>query len=329
MERAGTYVRDRHVARTSCSVSAALADQAPEVLSSWQSLPGSQMRRLPSVFRLAAAPIAAFAALIAALWPITGVAQIPLTPVKESGQTVTPVFEGWYPNPDGTYSLSFGYFNRNAAEVVEIPIGPDNFIQPGDPNQGQPTSFQPRRHWGVFAVKVPADFGDQKVVWTLKLRGETFAIPARLRPEWQIDALEGEAGGNTPPVLKLEENGPEGRGPLGVTVGPLSASVGRPLTLNVWAADDGNAWGSIGSAGKQGVPVAVTYFKHQGPGQLTFSVPKDSVDYHGGKATVSVTFSEPGAYILRVRANDASGVADAGHAQCCWTNGFVRVTVTK
>ncbi|MBI2536189.1 MAG: hypothetical protein HYW06_04330 [Gemmatimonadetes bacterium] len=286
------------------------------------------MRRDPSVFRLAAAPIAAFAVTwIAAFWPIVSLAQVPLTPLKASGQTVTPVFEGWYPNPDGTYSLSFGYFNRNSEEVVDIPIGPDNFIQPGDANQGQPTSFHPRRHWGVFAVTVPADFGDRKVVWTLKLRGGTFAIPGSLHPDWQIDALEGEAGGNTPPVLKLDENGPEGWGPLGVAAGPLGATVGAPLTLSIWAADDGRAWGSIGSAGKQGVPVTLTYFKHQGPGQVTFSVPKDSVDYRGGKATVSATFSEPGAYILRVRANDASGVADAGHAQCCWTNGFVKVVV--
>jgi len=278
------------------------------------------MRRHPSVFRIAAP-------LIAALWPMAGVAQIPLTPVKASGQTVTPVFEGWYRNPDGTYSISFGYFNRNSEEVVEIPVGRDNSVQPGDPNQGQPTSFQPRRHWGVFAVKVPADFGDQKLVWTLKVRGGTFAIPGSLHPDWQIDALEGEAGGNTPPVIKLDENGPEGRGPLGVTAGPLAAAVGQPMTLSVWAADDGRAWGSIGSGGKQGVPVTLTYFKHQGPGQVTFSQPRDSVDYRGAKATVSVTFAEPGAYVLRVRANDASGVANAGHAQCCWTNGFVKVVV--
>ncbi len=41
------------------------------------------------------------------------------------------------------------------------------------------------------------------------------------------------------------------------------------------------------------------------------------------------TFSAPGDYMLRVRANDASGVSGAGHAQCCWTNGFVKVTVTQ
>ena len=70
-----------------------------------------------------------------------GAVQLPLAPVNGAGETVTPVFEGWYENPDGTLSLSFGYFNRNGEEVLEIPIGPDNFIAPGDPDQGQPTHF--------------------------------------------------------------------------------------------------------------------------------------------------------------------------------------------
>src|SRR5438445_4891749 len=68
-------------------------------------------------------------------------AQLPLSPIKSSGQTVTPAFEGWYRNADGTYSISFGYYNRNSEEAVEVPIGPDNFIAPGDRNQGQPTRF--------------------------------------------------------------------------------------------------------------------------------------------------------------------------------------------
>jgi len=99
-----------------------------------------------------------------------GLAQTPLAPSTPSGQTATPAFEGWYKNADGTFSLSFGYFNRNTAEVLSVPTGLDNFISPGDANQGQPTFFYPRRHWGVFAVKVPADFGTKKVVWTLKVR---------------------------------------------------------------------------------------------------------------------------------------------------------------
>src|SRR5689334_409620 len=84
--------------------------------------------------------------------------QLPLSPTKASGQTVSPAYEGWYRNSDGSYSLSFGYYNRNAEESLEIPVGPDNFISPGPQNQGQPTHFEPKRHWGVFAVRVPADF---------------------------------------------------------------------------------------------------------------------------------------------------------------------------
>jgi hypothetical protein len=263
---------------------------------------------------------------------LTGVvrpsAQLPLAPPAKSGRTVTPVFEGWYPNSDGTFSISFGYFNRNTEEVLEIPIGKDNAIQPGDPNQGQPIQFQPGRHWGVFAIKVPADFGDRVVTWTLTVRGETTAIPGRLQPNWQIDALEGEAGsGNTPPAIKVEANGPEGTGPLGVTAGPIAATVGSPLTLTVWARDDGKASGGVSSAGRDALPVTVTWFKHQGPGAVTFGQSSAKIPVAGGSAETTATFSQPGTYVVRVRANDASGVAGAGHAQCCWTNGFVRVTV--
>lgn len=257
-------------------------------------------------------------------------AQLPFSSIKSSGQTVTPAFEGWYRNPDGSFSLSFGYLNRNSEEVVDIPIGPNNFVTPGNQNQGQPTEFQPRRHWGVFAVKVPADFGLKEVVWTLKIRGATFAIPGSLHPNWQIDALEGEAGsGNTPPVLKFTEGGPEARGPLGFVSGPLATTVGNALKLVVWASDDGKSSGTVASAGRSAVPVTLTWFKHQGPGKVTFTPPSSKVNASGEEAPTMASFTEPGEYIVRVRANDASGVANAGHAQCCWTNGFVKVTVTR
>src|SRR5882672_11700434 len=40
------------------------------------------------------------------------------------GQNVVPVFEGWVANPDGTYGLIFGSWNRNWEEKMTIPIGP-------------------------------------------------------------------------------------------------------------------------------------------------------------------------------------------------------------
>ncbi len=263
------------------------------------------------------------------LAPLAASAQLPLTKRYDSGQTVTPAFEGWYRNADGTYSLSFGYLNRNFEETVEVPIGPDNFVSPGPPDQGQPSHFAPRRHWGVFAVRVPADFGDGKVVWTLSFRGETFAIPGSLHPNWQIDALEGEAGsGNTPPRLRFAADGTEGAGPGGIMGGPLRATVGQPLTIDVWATDDGKSSGSVASAGRANVPVTLTWFKHQGPGAVTFAQASPPVG-PDGRASTTATFAAPGEYVLRVRTNDASGVTGAGHAQCCWSNGFVRVSVTR
>jgi hypothetical protein len=256
-------------------------------------------------------------------------AQEPLAPIRGSGQTVTPVFEGWYRNSDGSFSLSFGYFNRNGAEVVDVPIGANNSISPSDANQGQPTHFHTRRHWGVFAVRVPADFGDKKVVWTLTFRGETYAIPGSLRKEWEIDALAGEAGsGNTPPTVRLAAGGPEARGPAGAFAPPMTAKVGVPLALSLWATDDGKAERGIASDGRANVPVSLTWFMHQGPREVAFS-PMTLRAASDGSAATSATFSAPGEYLLRVRANDASGVDNAGHAQCCWTNAFVRVTVSR
>jgi hypothetical protein len=256
-----------------------------------------------------------------------------LAPLAKSGRTVTPVFEGWYRNPDGSFSISFGYYNRNTAEVIEIPVGADNFIAPGDSNQGQPTRFEARRHWGVFAVKVPSNFGTKKLTWTFRIRGETFAIPASLHPDWEIDALAGEAGsGNTPPVLKLpgapgSSGGLEAQGPAGAIGGPLTVSVGQPLTLTIWATDDGRTAGSVAGSGRGNAPLALMWFKHQGPGNVTFAPSSPRPAAGDGMATTTATFSQPGTYIVRVRANDSS-VSGAGHAQCCWTNGFVRVKVT-
>src|SRR5438128_1058041 len=172
--------------------------------------------------------------------PTLAAAQLPLTPIRVSGQSVTPAFEGWYKNPDGSFSISFGYFNRNEREQLDIPIGPNNSVSPGDPNQGQPTHFHPRRHWGVFAVRVPADFGDKKVTWTINFRGKTYAISGSLNPKWEIDALQGEVGSNnTPPAIRFDSAGATARGPGGMYGAPMKAKVGQPLTLTVFATDDG------------------------------------------------------------------------------------------
>ncbi|MGD8329844.1 MAG: hypothetical protein PVJ49_10445 [Acidobacteriota bacterium] len=285
------------------------------------------MRKLSLSTILALAPAVLGTALTAAA---SQSPQMPLAPVRSSGQTVTPAYEGWYENADGSYTLSFGYYNRNTEEVLDIPLGDDNFIEPAMYDGVQPTHFPPRRHWGVFGVRVPADFGDGRVVWTLEIRGQTFSVPGHLKPEWKIDALAGEAGaGNTPPVLKFDARGPEGAGPGGIIGDELTTRVGVPLEITVWAADDGRPDTSVASGGRPDVPVTLTWWEHQGPGTVTFNEDSARVPVSGGSMTTAATFDRPGEYVLRVRANDASGVDGAGHAQCCWSNGFVKVTVTR
>lgn len=267
------------------------------------------------------ATAAAFTAVLAA--PLAG--QLPLGYVAQRGQTVTPAYEGWYDNPDGTKTLSFGYYNRNRGEVLEIALGPDNFIEPASFDGVQPTRFEPVRHWGVFGVVVPGDF-EGTVSWTLRNRGHTFTIPANLEPEWFIDALRGSASGNMAPELAATEAGPWMRGIDAVELPPVRTSVGAETVLSVAARDDGEGGGGLTS--QRRVPtVTLSWFKHRGPGEVTFSDDSEAIPYEGGTMTTTATFSEPGEYVLRVRANDLSGVTGAGHAQCCWSNAFVKVTV--
>ncbi len=261
--------------------------------------------------------------------PMEGHAQSPpLGVVTARGQTVTPVYEGWYENEDGSYTLSFGYFNRNFEEIVDIPLGVENRIEPVEFDGTQPTTFHARRHWGVFGVRVPADF-EGELVWTLTNRGKTFSIPGHLRTDWKIDAIAGEATfGNQPPMLAFIEDGPKGSGPGGIVGPALIATVGEPVELRVWTADDGKQSGNVATDGRRNVPVTLTWLKFSGPGDVTFSEESAPVEVTGGWMTTTATFDAPGDYTIRVRANDVSGVSGAGHSQCCWSNGYVKVTVT-
>ena len=105
----------------------------------------------------------------------------------DRGQNVAPVFEGWERNPDGTFTMVFGYLNRNYEERPLALIGPDNSFEPGPADRGQPTRFYTRRQQFVFRVPVPADWGDKDLVWTLTSNGRTDQAIGSLWPSWEID----------------------------------------------------------------------------------------------------------------------------------------------
>ncbi len=249
--------------------------------------------------------------------------QLPFDPIHDSGQSVTGAFEGWFQNPDGTYSFLLGYFNRNQKQLLDIPAGPDNQIQPGGPDRGQPTHFLPRRQWGVFTVTVPKDFGDKKLTWTITANGKTTSIPMRLNPLWIVEPYKDAGVGNTPPIVRFRIEGPAFAGPPRGIAESLTAKPGDALPLILWVTDDGKQ--PPEARPRRGPPASIFWSEFRGPGPVSFENPRPPVDSEG-KAATTATFSTPGEYILRAQANDASGDGGAGF-QCCWTNVHVKVTV--
>jgi hypothetical protein len=249
------------------------------------------------------------------------VAAVPEAAAGATGQSVTGAFEGWYKNPDGTFSLLAGYFNRNSAETLEIPAGPNNRIEPGPVDQGQPTTFAPRRQWGVFRIVVPKDFGEKKLTWTIVANGQTTTIPMGLNPLWVVEPFKDAGNGNTPPVIKFESNGPSFTGPPHGIAKTFTTKLADPLSIPLWVSDDKPLRGGL--RGLTGGPVS--WSKFRGPGAVTFDSARPAPDAEG-KATTTAKFAAPGDYILRAQANDSTGEGGGGF-QCCWTNVHVKVTV--
>jgi hypothetical protein len=262
--------------------------------------------------------------------------QLPLEPPRESGQSVTGAFEGWYQSADGTVKLLVGYFNRNLKQTLDIPVGPNNRIDPGGPDQGQPTHFLPRRQWGVFTITVPKDFGNKRLIWTLVANGQTTSIPMHLDPLWVVEPFKDAALGNTPPILRFEPGGTGLQGPPSGISRSFTTRVGDPLPLTVWVADDrirppeAEGRPPSGQGGRGGPPtplVTLSWSKFRGAGAVVFDKEKPAIDESNGKASTTATFAAPGDYVLRAQANDATGDGGRGF-QCCWTNAHVKVTVT-
>ena len=250
-----------------------------------------------------------------------------------SGQDVQPVFEGWSRNPDGTFNLHFGYLNRNWVQELSIPVGPNNSVEPGGPDRGQPTFFMTRTQRNLFTVVVPKDWGRKEVTWTITANGKTQKAYGWLQAEWEIDPAGGAStGGQTGPELK-------GNKPPTITIEAAnSVMLGRSLALNSTVVDDGipkpagprkpavgqetppalqnkldvpinvpdlaPSRGQANAAGGPGGPrgPSVTWMVWRGPANANFSA--RNIPVKDGRADTTVTFTVPGEYVLRVRASD-------------------------
>jgi hypothetical protein len=253
------------------------------------------------------------------------------------GRNVAVAYEGWEKNPDGSFNLVFGYFNRNWVEQPVVPIGPDNNVEPGGSDQGQPTRFFPRRNRFVFRVRVPSDFGKKEVVWTLTVHGKTERAYATLHPDYILESqiLQRNYAGLTPPGM--HQNTP----PVVTVEGAHNRVVkaGEPLTLVASVRDDGIPKPRATTKPIQGsepgyhpaLGLRASWFVYRGhPEKVTFEPEQFKVypDYKNnspwtpgwvpppfpadGKFPVKVTFGEPGTYVLQVLAHDGGfGVTES------------------
>ncbi len=224
-----------------------------------------------------------------------------------SGQNVSPAYEGWEKNEDGSFNFLFGYMNRNWEEEIDVAVGSDNDIEPGGPDQGQPTRFLPRRNRFVFRVRVPADFGNREMVWTLTTKGKTEKAFATLRPDYFVNdvVMASETGalgaGTSSPEIRANKR------PIVTipTAQSLVAKVGEPLSLVAIVDDDGvpkpRGRNLIGSGNSRATAAAaedrvnrayipparvtvgktvglhLSWFVYRGPGNVQFDPPQVKV----------------------------------------------------
>jgi hypothetical protein len=306
--------------------------------------------------RLGGIALALFAVAAADLAPLGAQQQWLNSPIGDGNRPVFPFFEGWYDNGDGTYTISFGYLNRNTRQVIEIPHGDRNYIEPAELDGAQPTYFLASRNRGVFAVTIPADRRDEDIWWYLTDdQGNQYKVPGRARSAaYELD-WNPRPHGSLPPLMWFESESEAGKGPAGVwEEATLTTSVGRPLELTVNVRDE-----SVRDAQdprfREAIPVRVVWAKHQGPaGEVTFTrhasnpaaprpteagggpasaqggtAPPEEVNLlqARGAARVYATFPAPGEYVMRAQADNWTGPDSSSGDQCCWSNAYVRVRV--
>jgi hypothetical protein len=246
--------------------------------------------------------------------------------VYPRGQDVVPVYEGYERNADGTFTMVFGYFNRNLEEEPFIPVGPENMFEPGDADRGQPTHFYPRRQQFIFKVPVPRDWGTKELVWTLMSHGKTNKAYGTLLPVYEIGQVVYEQNRST--TLLRSPFEPVNQAPSITLLSSREASVTLPetLTLKVSVTDDGlptrpprrtrgneavrrdSSEGPISQAIVRLDPdwrLGVTWIHYRGPGTVTFDPMRQAIpDGRAEPAVTSASFSEPGTYVLRAYGDD-------------------------
>lgn len=273
----------------------------------------------------------------------------PLAQLQSKGDLVAPFFDGWIANDDGSVTMVFGFMNRNTDELVDIPLGPNNYIEPAQFDGAQPShfpvykrrGFQGIRERGAFAVTVPADMAGTEVVWTLTHAGHSYSIPGRATSTaYEMSRLE-RALGSFLPAVRFNMNGEESTDREGIYAPQVTASVGKPVTLSAFVQDRGNRR-QYEELDSFYFPVGTEWILHQGPAIPEFDHAavtgrdrgesgEESMSSSGdwAETKTQVTFSEPGDYVIRLRVDNFMAPDSQFDNQCCWSNAYVPVKVVR
>ena len=207
-------------------------------------------------------------------------------------------------------------FQSELGAGTAIPVGPDNTVELGGPDSGQPTYFLPRRQRFVFRIRVPRDFGKKEVVWSITANGRTeHAFGSLIREQEITERVVLTNGGYNPGLTDPNK-------PPAVTVAPIpSALAGAPVTLTVSVTDDGlpkpraapaprqtsgHVWRS-GQFNDRRRPPGGTHGEldavPDGPAKVTFET-TGAMPVVDGRAVTTARFAEPGTYQLVASASD-------------------------
>jgi hypothetical protein len=129
----------------------------------------------------------------------------------------------------------------------------------------------------------------------------------------------------------------------GIMASRVRAPVGTPVTLSALVQDRGKRMGY--DVDSLLFPVGTEWILHRGPALIHFdpeSMPGsergDAGDAgEGGMSsrdgwsvvTTQATFTEPGDYIVRLRVDNFMAPDSKFDNQCCWSNAYLPVTVTR
>jgi hypothetical protein len=291
---------------------------------------------------LVGAALTGLAAPAAAQHPVEDI-DLMIRNLRDHGQPVIPIYEGWFPGKTGGYDLCFGYFNMNLEQARRVELGPGNRVEPARLDGKQPTYFDPvppapQRYRRTFCAFTVHTDDKEPVKWTLHWDERDYTVPSNYDDVYQINEPNQDSRNSIAPVVRFEPSGPEGQGRHGDLWGPAqTARVGRPLELAFSAHHpEGERTVAILSDDEDATSVDAPWYArwalHSGPGDVTFSSrqsePGGWIETHDGeRGADNATFSAPGRYVLRLQVIDAPGEGGSYQFQCCWTNAYVEVDV--